>query len=283
MKLKIKQIVWVEQRPFSFADFREFEVGGEKYHMTEGTFRNNISGLRKTGEVEPAFRSKPAFYTIPGNKFNKSMTIDHVGVPDAIISQSILKTMPIYNWLKNQPMEKQSLHNIRMRFECLGIWNIFYKIYPALVNPDNQDIKLPASVYFDYLDVAATIHHSDTVSIAVSCSFRPIAVDVPDILENYSKNNGSHPIVTIPRYTKWIVTMWHFGVDTAGEYTGKEFQVTFRDGISDLYRIYSKRMKDGKSRVRSERQEYPNQEYVDAIVRKLYPDGHLVVPGEGSE
>src|SRR5689334_9697874 len=128
MKLKIKQIVWVEQRPFSFADFREFEVGGEKYHMTEGTFRNNISELRKTGEVEPAFRSKPAIYTIPSNKFNKSMTIDHVGVPDAIISQSILKTMPIYNWLKNQPMEKQSLHNIRMRFECLGIWNIFYKI-----------------------------------------------------------------------------------------------------------------------------------------------------------
>lgn len=300
MKLKIAEIVLKEQRPFSIADLKEFEVGGKKYQIEYGTVKNNISELIKSGYVERAFRSRPAFYTIQGKKFNKAMTLDHMGVPPAIISQSLLRTMPIYNWLKNQPMEKQSLHNIRMRFECLGIWNIFYKIYPALVNPDNQDIKLPASVYFDYLDVAATIHHSDTVSIAISCSFRPIAVDIPDILplcealtrteidlasivENYSKNNGSHPIVTIPRYTKWIVTMWHFGVDTAGEYTGKEFEVTFGEGISDLYRIYTKRMKDGRKKVRSERQEYSNREYADAIVRKLFPDGHLVVPGDGSE
>jgi hypothetical protein len=31
-------------------------------------------------------------------------------------------------------------------------------------------------------------------------------------------------------------------------------------------------MKDGKNRDRSERQEHPNQEHVDAIVRKLLPD-----------
>lgn len=217
-----------------------------------------------------------------------------MGVPDAIISQSILKTMPIYKWLKNQPMEKQSLHNVRLRFESSGIWNIFSKIYPTLVNPDNQDIKLPVSVYFDYLDVTVTIHHSDTISVTTSCSFRPIAVDIPDILplcealtrteinllsgiESYCKSKGLHPMVTIPRYINWVVTMWHFGVDTVREYTGKEFEVTFGEGISDLYRIYTKRLKDGKNKVRSERQEYPNQEYVDAIVRRLFnADGRLI-------
>jgi len=81
--------------------------------------------------------------------------------------------------------------------------------------------------------------------------------------------------VTVPRYTKWIVTMWHFGVDTFTEYTGKEFEVTFGNGISDLYRIYTKRMMDGRNRVRSERQEYPRQAYADALLRKLYPDGRL--------
>ena len=40
--------------------------------------------------------------------------------------------------------------------------------------------------------------------------------------------------------------MWHFGVDTIQEYTGKEFEVTFGDGISDLFRVYTKRMKDGR-------------------------------------
>jgi hypothetical protein len=29
------------------ADFREFEIGGKKYQMNDGTFRNNISKLRK--------------------------------------------------------------------------------------------------------------------------------------------------------------------------------------------------------------------------------------------
>ena len=75
--------------------------------------------------------------------------------------------------------------------------------------------------------------------------------------------------------------MWHFGIDTIREYTGKEFEVTFGDGISDLYRIYTKRMKNGKNRVRAEHQEYPNQEYADAIVKKLFPDGHLVNPDNG--
>ena len=66
------------------------------------------------------------------------------------------------------------------------------------------------------------------------------------------------------------------------EYTRKEFEVTFDDGISDLYRVYTKRMKDGRNRVRSERQQYPDQEYADAIVRKLFPDGYLVDPGNSN-
>jgi hypothetical protein len=65
---KMKEIILIERRPFSFADFREFEIGGEKYQMNDGTFRNNISKLRKTGEVELAFRSRPASYTIPTKK-----------------------------------------------------------------------------------------------------------------------------------------------------------------------------------------------------------------------
>jgi hypothetical protein len=62
------------------------------------------------------------------------------------------------------------------------------------------------------------------------------------------------------------------------EYAGNEFEVTFGDGISDLYRVYTKRMKDGRIKVRSESQQRPDQEYADAIVRKLFPDGYLVDP-----
>ena len=145
IKLKIREIVLVEERPFTFADFREFEIAGQKYHMKDGTFRNFISKLGKSGEVELAFRSRPAFYTLTGKKFNRTMTLGHVGVPNAIIDRSVLKAMPIYNWLKRQPMEKQSLHNIRLRFESAdGLWDIYSKM-TFVVNPDNKDIILPTS------------------------------------------------------------------------------------------------------------------------------------------
>lgn len=88
---------------------------------------------------------------------------------------------------------------------------------------------------------------------------------------------GSH----IPADKSRTIKIWHFGVDTIDEYTRKEFEVTFEEGISDLYKIYTKRLKDGKNRVRIEHQEYPNQAFADALVRKLYPDAHLVVVPEG--
>jgi len=57
--------------------------------------------------------------------------------------------------------------------------------------------------------------------------------------------------------------MWHFGVDTIQEYADKEFEVTFGDGI------YTKRMK-GRTKVRSERQRYPNLSQHD--VKSVNPD-----------
>jgi hypothetical protein len=302
-KLKINGIVLREQRPFCIMDLREFDVEGASYHMTDGTFRNIVSKLKKAGQVELAFKSKPVFYTIPGKKFSKAMTRDHAGVSviHSIIPESLLKDTPIYRWLKNKPIEKQALHDIRLTFKAAGIWNTFSNIYADSVNPANKGIQLPTLTYCGYIDVIVTIHRTDTVSVAVSCSFKPIAIDAKGIIElsealtrtethiTYSMEKSAPNSSTaaaassIPSYGKWIVKMWHFGVDTIDEYTGKEFEVTFEEGMSDLYRIYTKRMKDGKNRVRLEHQEYPHQALADAVVKKLYPDGHLFIPGTGSE
>ena len=296
MKLKIREIVLVEGRPFSYLDFAQFEVCGQNYKMNHGTFGNYILKLKKSGKVELASSSKPAFYTIPGKKFNKAMTHDHMGVINTIIPEHLLKQTPIYRWLKNKPFEKQALHDIRLTFKAAGTWNAFSNVYADKVNPANKDIQLP-TFKFDYLDVIVTIHHTDTVSVAIACSFRPIAIDVRGIIQlsealtrtethiaySMEKSASGSSASGIPSYGKWIVKMWHFGVDTIDEYTGKEFEVTFEEGMLDLYRIYTKRMKDGKNIVRVEHQEHPNQAVADAVVRKLFPDGHLVLTGAGSE
>jgi hypothetical protein len=107
MKLKIKEIVFVQGRPFSYLDFAEFEVCGQEYKMCHGTFRNNISKLKKAREIELAFGSKPAFYTIPGKKFSKTMTHDHMEVIHSIIPERLLKETLYTDGLKISPLKSR--------------------------------------------------------------------------------------------------------------------------------------------------------------------------------
>ncbi|MGB7637997.1 MAG: hypothetical protein WBL88_10530 [Nitrososphaeraceae archaeon] len=84
--------------------------------------------------------------------------------------------------------------------------------------------------------------------------------------------------VTIPCYRQWIVKMCHFGVDSIDEYTGKEFHVTFEEGMSDLFRIYTKRMENNKQRSEQNTKNILAKmlHIAYAFVQKLFPEGHLI-------
>jgi hypothetical protein len=293
MRKRIKEIVVLEERPFSFVDFKSFIVDGVRYELKHGAIRNYLSKLTKCGEIEFAYNSGIAFYTLPGKTFTKNVTPNHMEGPFSLIHQLPIKNTPIYKWLKNRRFDKQALHDIRLTFEANGIWALYSKIHPNFVDNNNQDLHAPSLTFFGYLDMGITIHHTDTVSISIGCSFRPIALDVPDLIQliealtrtemhltNTIKELIAHeihaPKISVPRYTTWIVKMWHFGVDTLDEYDKEEFHVTFEEGISDIFRIYAKRMKNKRLIVRAERQEYPNEDLMLALVKKLYPNGQLI-------
>lgn len=271
----------IEKRACCVLDFRRFEVDGKEYPMASGTFRNKIRKLKKEGKVEFQFRSGHAYYSLPGYKFTKSMTEDHTGVPLKIGRQT-----PLYKWLKDRPREKQSVHDIRLTFVAKGLWNSVSSKFPFAINDNNNDVSLHPMPFSDDIIVKVTVHHSDTVSIAIACSLRPIVIDIPDILylieimtrtelaiANICQDSGES--IVIPRYTTWIVKMWHFGFDLLDRYEDRyeEFHITFEEGFSDLWRIYTKRMKDGKIKPRVELQECPNKPIVDAVMTKLYEEG----------
>jgi hypothetical protein len=67
--------------------------------------------------------------------------------------------------------------------------------------------------------------------------------------------------------------MWHFGADSLVEYAGDKFAVTWEIGQHVLVRAYIKTMKDKKTRIRLERQEYPNKTIQAAIEEKLDAGG----------
>ena len=62
--------------------------------------------------------------------------------------------------------------------------------------------------------------------------------------------------------------MWHFGKDSYEEYTGEKFEIAWEDGENALMRIYTKDLND-MTRIRRERQEYPNKRFDEAIDEKM--------------
>jgi hypothetical protein len=281
MKVHMQRIVRVEKRPFCFRDFLDFEVDGKQYSMTHGTFRNKISEYIRNDYAQLEYYSGPAFYSLKGVNFAKprrEMTDNHT-----VVSQ-----LSSVSFIDNLPSQIHSVHDIRLRFNAEGIWSAIRRIHPELIpNEVSKDISLlPIRMY--NMDAKTVIHHSDTVSVIVACSMKPVVVDHEGLirLSNIltaveerllaSVTGCAHsmsplPQIHIPDHNSWIVTMWHFGTDSLSEYAGEKFEMTWDDGEHALLRIYSKDMKDGNGiRIRKERQEYPGVRLGVAIREKLH-------------
>ena len=255
MKMHMQRLVLIEKRPFCFRDFLSFEVDGKKYSMTHGTFRNKISTLMKNGYVQLEYYSGPAFYSLKGVNFTKPRT----GMTD---NRTVVPQLSSVSFIDTLPSERHSVHDIRLRFKTEGIWSTILRIHPEIIpNELSKDISLLPIRMCD-MEAKTVVHHSDTVSVIISCSMKPVVVDheglirLSNILTSVeerllaSVTCSPHtisplPQIQIPNHNSWIVTMWHFGTDSLSEYAGEKFEMTWEDGEHALLRIYSKDMKDG--------------------------------------
>jgi hypothetical protein len=278
MKMHMQKLVRIVQRPFCYRDFLDFEVDGEKYSMTHGTFRNKISQYVRNGYAQLEYYSGPAFYSLKGFNFanpGRKVTDNHTVVPQ----------LSSVSFIDNLPSERHSVHDIHLRFKTEGIWSTIRRTHPELIpNEVSKDISLSPSQTYD-MEAKTVVHHSDTVSVIVSCSMKPVVVDheglirLSNILTSVEERllalvaGCPHaisplPQILIPNHSSWIVTMWHFGTDSLSEYAGEKFEMTWEIGEHALLRIYTKDMKDG-IRIRRERQEYPGVRLDAAIHEKL--------------
>jgi hypothetical protein len=316
MQEHMAYLVFVEHRTFSYLDFLSFKVNGVEYKMSHGTFRNKISKLIATDKVELVCNSGLGFYSLKGIQVQKKklMTTNHMGVYNCHrchyhhqhgsghdkavnVDATTIATRhhTLYSLIQDLPLDKRSLHDIRLRFEIPDIHTIlssslkvpnFQQQQQLQLNSDSKDISLPTSNIND-LNIKVTVHRTNTVSVIVGCSYAPIAADVGGVIrlstalskveERISRLlddcgkiiPGGYESLPIPEHTKWMVTMWHFGADASIEYAGEKFSATWNVGKNALIRAYSKVMKDGKARIRLERQEYPRKTFADAIEEKL--------------
>jgi hypothetical protein len=284
MKRHMQRIVLIEKRPFSYLDFLDFEVDGKKYGMAHGTFRNKISIFIKVGLVQLEYYSVQAFYSLKGVHFTnpkREMTNNHTGVPN-------LSSVSSVSFIDNLPSERHSVHDIRLKFKTEGIWSTIRHTNPDLIpNEVSKDISLLPIQTYD-MEAKTVVHHSDTVSVIISCSMKPVVVDheglirLSNMLTSVEERllaavtGCAHtmpplPQIHIPDHNSWIVMMWHFGTDSLSEYAGERFEMTWEDGEHALLRIYTKDMKEGNGiRIRKERQEYPGVRLDAAVYEKLH-------------
>jgi hypothetical protein len=93
--------------------------------VSHGTFRNNISRLRKERLIEISYKSNIAFYTLRGVKFGKAsriaMTDNHEVVTPHATQQ--LSSNPVYRIIKDLPLEKNSVHDMRLKFHVPEFYN----------------------------------------------------------------------------------------------------------------------------------------------------------------
>jgi len=260
-------IVYDEHTNFSHNNFLDL--------MKPKTYRNKISKLKKDGIVELDFKSSIAFYTLKDHRFGKAGTPNHTGV-------TLSNNDPVYNMIKNLPMDKQSIHNIRLKFEAPNIYETFSVNTPLHKDDISKDIRLP---YWNINNamVIVRIHKTNTVSVIIGCSFEPFPLDYNGIIRFFTTLASTQGLLvgimlrvyqkeinqnqSIPDYRKWVITMWHFGRDGL-ECSKRDYHIAVGKAQQILERIYTKDFGKYK-KIRLERQEYPKKNVFDAIEEKL--------------
>ena len=192
----------------------------------------------------------------------------------------------MYRYIKNIPLGKRSIHDIRLRFPVKGLWSLLSNSSKFQYIKSSNDIPI-TKFERENLDIKATVHHTDTVSVSVGCTFAPVELDINGIsrlssclavtedrirreIEETTKQKQVTNSFHVPYYGSWLITLWHFGRDASITYEKKEFCIEYRTAQEIFYRIYDKEWKNQKKRrVRIEKQEYPNKSFEDALEELL--------------
>jgi hypothetical protein len=253
------------------SDFKEL-------NLAYGTIRNNLSDLNDMGLIEKLLRSNIAYYSLPKDSLQNSMTIDHLWVTKRdlalLIKRLVFDSPAVHdNWLK---FHRPTIYNTLLRLRAHEI-----NKGEIVILPRSKDAVLPREILENgAIEAGITVHHNDVVSISLACSDHPIHFDIAGLVKLTSSLSRIEErlrsmlfnLIDIPYYGSWIVTMWHIGIDSSKKerYPGPAFEETWDTIKGEMCRVYSKVMKKEKARIiRLERQEYPNNPVHDVVEQML--------------
>ncbi|MGH9981073.1 MAG: hypothetical protein ACRD6U_05930 [Nitrososphaeraceae archaeon] len=286
MKEHMAYLVFGEHKSFCYKDFMYFVVNGKSYTMTHGTFRNKLLKMMQNNEVELYTKSNPNFYTLKGHTFDngKLMTSNHTEANN-ISTQKIIRH-PIYQILEGTPLGERAIHNLHLKFNIQGIYDILSN-NPDLkkeINPYNKGIKFCYHDINEFSSIVISVYPTDTCKVVIGCSENPAVLDFLGIkrlttalcrIEGRLSNlctSISESSIKVHDFNNWIITLWHIGKDSISEYSGPMFHCEWNLAENIILRIYSKRLENKKNKIRSEIQQNPNitvEELKKVILEKI--------------
>ncbi len=251
---------------------------------SKGSSRNVILELKKQGLIEPYCRSICAFYklkTVDKSKMRKPMTLHRMegnGVRRIHVDPIAL--------LDSLPMEELcKVHDVRLTFSASGFYNALLSTGLYQFDTNSKDILFGDFIWLKYRSLKVFLHRSGTVTFQLDCSNCPIEastmgfVSLAGFLGGMRKElsiacKGINPEMkeeSIPIVDYWKVVMWHYGKDSAQEFSGEDFNITFKLWCGELARIYVHKQ-DHSRKVRFEKIETPKKPLQQVIADKLNLD-----------
>jgi DNA-binding transcriptional ArsR family regulator len=248
-----------------------------KLNYTYGTIRNNLSKLNDMGLIEKSLKTNIAYYSLPKDSLQNSMTTDYLPVTKPQLAALI----------KRLVFDTPAVHNIWLEFHCPTIYDRLraQNDKEILILPGSKKLVLQREILENGdIEAQITVSTRNNVIISLACSENPIHFDIAGLVRLtscltrieerlrskvcFAQANLSH--IDIPHSGSWIVVMWHVGMDSKERYTGETYEESWKNITGETHRIYAKLLKKEKKRVlRLERQEYPNNPLHDAVEEKL--------------
>ena len=248
---------------------------------SEGTGRNIIWKFKKLDLIELYCKSIYAFYKLKSadkTKIKKPMTLHRMG--DKGLKRIQVDFVALLDSLSTEELCK--VHNVHLDFAAEGLYDILLRNEAYKFNPISKDIFFGSFVWSKYRSLKITLHRNGTVSSVLDCSNFPVEASVPGFVSMAAflggiRNNLHNVCKTIqpeltedrlPLVENWLVTQWHYGKDSAQEFSGESFNITFKMWCGELARIYVHKQ-DQTRKVRLEVIETPKKPLQQLIAEKL--------------
>ncbi|MGA3060152.1 MAG: hypothetical protein ABSD92_07250 [Candidatus Bathyarchaeia archaeon] len=276
---EMKALRWITldpTRPFCSRDL--MESAGIR---SKGTARNINYKLNKQGIIELYCRSIYAFYklkSVDRSKIKKSVTLSRMGGNG--LRRVKIDLIPLLDSMAAEELCR--VHDVRLTFLAGQLYNLLLSTGVYKLELGSKDIFFGSFEWSKYRSVQVFLHCNGKVSFVLDCGNCPIEASTTGFvsmagflggIRNQLLNacriiDGKVIEEAVPLVDVWKVVSWHYGKDSAQEFSGEGFNITFQMWCGLLARIYVHEQ-DHSRKVRFEIAQTPKESLQEVIAKKL--------------